>query len=304
MIPLFNINNHIIDTSGFDHALHGSVVTEFEEEFARYVGAKYACSVSSATNAIFLSLLNKHQEVCVPSMIPPVVLNSIINSGNTIAFRDDVDWVGGSYILHDFGDYKIVDSAQKVEREQFTKEANENDLMIFSFYPTKPVGSLDGGMVVSNDLTKIKWFKAAVMNGMSVEVNSWDRGIKFPGWKMYMNSFQATIALRNLQMLDEKKDALNKVRSRYNQAFEMNNSSEHLYRITVEDRDALMDYLKTAGISSGIHYAATHTHPVYRRDVPLPETNYFEKRTLSIPYHELLTDTDINKIIKIVLKFI
>ena len=25
------------------------------------------------------------------------------------------------------------------------------DIMIFSFYPTKPVGGMDGGMVVSND---------------------------------------------------------------------------------------------------------------------------------------------------------
>ena len=32
---------------------------KLEKEIADYVGAKYACSVNSATNAIFLSLLNK-----------------------------------------------------------------------------------------------------------------------------------------------------------------------------------------------------------------------------------------------------
>jgi len=51
--------------------------------------------------------------------------------------------------------------------------------------------------------------------------------------EMYMNSFQATVVLRGL------------------------------HRICVEDRDILMGDLKTSGISSGIHYAATHTHPVY-----------------------------------------
>ena len=155
MINLFNINNHIIDTSKYSNLLHDGIVTEFEKTIADYVGAKYAVSFSSATNAIFLALLNKKTIITVPSMIPPVVLNAIITSGNSHNFRDDVNWVGDSYILHDFGNYKIVDSAQKVEENQFKKECNDNDLMVFSFYPTKPIGSCDGGMIVSNDLDKI-----------------------------------------------------------------------------------------------------------------------------------------------------
>ena len=82
-----NINNYVVDTSKFGHSLHGSVVQELEEAIADYVGAKYACSVSSATSAIFLAFLNKSLTVSVPSMIPPVVLNALINSGNQIKFR-------------------------------------------------------------------------------------------------------------------------------------------------------------------------------------------------------------------------
>ena len=123
MINLFNINNHRIDTSKFNHYLHGSIVSEFEDNFCEYVGAKYACSINIATNAIFLSLLNKNQYVKVPSMIPPVVCNAIVTSGNKLGFSDDVDWVGDSYILHKFKDYKIIDSAQKVDNNQFKKEA-------------------------------------------------------------------------------------------------------------------------------------------------------------------------------------
>ena len=119
--------------------------------------------------------------------------------------------------LHDFGDYKIIDSAQKVERNQFIKEANPEDLMIFSFYPTKPVGSIDGGIIVSNDENKIGWFKEACTNGMSYKENNWERTIKFPGWKMYMNSFQAEIASRNLSRLDEKKQRLLGIRETYNE---------------------------------------------------------------------------------------
>ena len=121
MIHLFNINDNLIDTSKFSNLLHDDVVTEFEKKIADYVGAKYACSINSATNAIFLSLLNKNVTISLPSMIPPVVANAIITSGNKINFIDDVDWIGHSYVLHQFNDYKIIDSAQKLERKQFQK---------------------------------------------------------------------------------------------------------------------------------------------------------------------------------------
>ena len=86
MIELFNINNHIIDTSEFSNLLHDDIVVEFEKKIADYVGAKYACSVNSATNAIYLSLLNKDVTVNLPSIIPPVVANAILTSGNYIEF--------------------------------------------------------------------------------------------------------------------------------------------------------------------------------------------------------------------------
>ena len=92
MIQLFNINTHKIDTSEFSNLLHDDVVIKFERIIAQYVGAKYACSVNSATSVIFLSLLNKNVTIDLSSMIPPVVANAIITSGNKINFIDDVDF--------------------------------------------------------------------------------------------------------------------------------------------------------------------------------------------------------------------
>ena len=46
---------------------------------------------------------------------------------------------------------------------RFKKEANDEDLMIFSFYPTKPVGSSDGGIIVSNDFEKIRWLSPSIV---------------------------------------------------------------------------------------------------------------------------------------------
>ena len=67
MIQLFNINNHIIDTSEFSNMLHDDIVIQYEKRIADYVGAKYACAVNSATNAIFLIM--KMEEYMNPRTI-------------------------------------------------------------------------------------------------------------------------------------------------------------------------------------------------------------------------------------------
>ena len=303
-INLFNLNNYTINTGDYTNLLHDKIVTEFETEIAEYVGAKYAVSFNSATSAIFLALLNKNTTIKVPSIIPPVVLNAIITSDNDYEFTDNVDWVGDSYILHEFDDYKIVDSAQKLEANQFKKECNPNDLMVFSFYPTKPVGSCDGGMIVSDDLEKIAHLRELALNGMTSAQNNWDRKIKFPGYKMYMNSIQCDIALRNFKLYDNKLANLAIVRELYNKELGYNNTSNHLYRIEVSNRDAFIKYMKENGISCGIHYDAMHLNPVYAIDgtkCPLSEEK--SKLTVSIPFHELLTYSDIMFILDCIKKY-
>jgi dTDP-4-amino-4,6-dideoxygalactose transaminase len=236
-------------------------------------------------------MLNKNTTVKVPSMIPPVVCNAILTSGNKISFTDDVKWVGNSYILHKFKDYKIIDSAQKVDLNQFKKEANDNDLMIFSFYPTKPIGSSDGGIIVSNDKEKIKWFKEATMNGMSYSFNNWDRKLKFPGFKMYMNSIQCYIANKNLKLLDYKKRKLKNIRDYYNNKLGYKNTSDHLYRIKVDNNKKFIDYMNKNNITCGIHYSALHENSIYNSstNLVLPKSSQESKQTVSIPFHENLS---------------
>lgn len=298
MISLFNIPNYTVDTSCFENMLHGKIVTKFEENFAEYVGAKYACSLNSATNAILLSLYGLNTEISIPSIMAPVVANAILHSGNTIKFTDDINWVGSSYTLHTTKDYKIIDSAQQVERNQFQTDANDDDLMIFSFYPTKPVSGIDGGMIVSNNQSKIEWFKIASLNGMEFAENNWDRKIKFPGWKMYMNSFQAYIANKNLETLDIKKEKLDNVRLKYNAHFSPRSKGYHLYRIGVENNDHFIAYMKNNNIQCGKHYNALHKTQVFHCNQSLPLADCVDKTTVSIPFHENLSIKDIDYIIK------
>ena len=295
MIELFNINNHVIDTSEFSNLLHDEVVLKFEKKIAKYVGAKYACSMSSATNAIFLIMTMdyflKPRVVKIPSLIPPVVANAIITSHNKVEFNDNVEWLGDSYILYKFRKYKVVDSAQKLEKNQFRKECNPNDLMIFSHYPTKPLGGMDGGVIVTDDYKKYKWFKEAVLNGMTFAENNWDRGISFPGYKMYMNSIQAQILMKNFEHYEKKIKVLGNLVDIYNQELGYENKSKHLYQIEVVNNKEFINKMKNLGIICGIHYPALHLNPVYNngKKFDCPKSDKLQNRLVSLPMNEKLS---------------
>lgn len=299
MIKLFNTPNYKIDTKLFSNLLHDEVVNEFEEKFAKYVGAKYACMANSASSLIFLALINYNTKINIPSIMPPVVPNAIINSGNIIRFYDDVDWVGSCYRLHD----NIYDSAQEVSKNQYALLNENNAIMIFSFYPTKPIPSCDGGMVVSNNKEYIDYFKIMTMNGMEYNKDSWKRKQITAGYKMHPNSIQAYIANKNLDKLDEKNERLNEIKQIYNEAFELNNTSNHLYRIRVNSNTDFINRMQVHNIQCGIHYTCCHKKKFYtNKNFDLPQSELEESKTVSIPFNEQLSNKQISKIINYVKK--
>ena len=303
MIQLFNINNHIIDTSEFSNMLHDDIVIQYEKRIADYVGAKYACAVNSATNAIFLIMKMEEymnpRTIKIPSIIPPVVANAIIMSGNKVEFNANVEWVGNSYILHKFRKFKVVDSAQKLEPQQFRKECKPNDLMIFSHYPTKPLGGADGGVIVTDDYDKYKWMKEAVLNGTTFADNNWERGISFPGYKFYMNSIQAKVIMNNFVNFEKKMGSLSGLVDMYNRELGYENTSKHLYTIEVLDNEKFIHNMRNAGIICGMHYPALHKNQIYNDGVEFncPKSEKLEKRTVSLPMNETLSLLEINYII-------
>ena len=83
-----------------DRLVNGKSVKEFEENFARYVGTKYAIAVSSGTAALYLSLLGlgikKGDIVITQSATFVATANAIVQAGATPLFidinRDNLDF--------------------------------------------------------------------------------------------------------------------------------------------------------------------------------------------------------------------
>jgi len=307
MIELFALPQVKIDLSGESHLLNGSVVHDFEQDFAQYVGAKYAVGVCSCTMAIFLTLKyleGQRVKVTVPSMIPAVVPNAVIHSGHKFSLVDNTEWVGSRYTLATLDNgMRVVDSAQEVQKGGYCRE--NTFAQLYSFYPTKPCGGIDGGMVVTNDEMFALWMHEAVSNGMTTCQDSWGRMAKFPGWKAYMSTVQALVAREAFKAWPERRQRLSEIETMYNKHLTRVNGGRHLYQISVRKADDFMMKMREDGVRCGIHYYATHRMRLYRQygTGRYPCTEDRGNSVASIPFHYNLTDDQVSEVIEKVKRY-
>lgn len=170
------------------------VVKTFESEMANYVGSKYAVSVDSCTNAIFLCLkyLNV-QKVTIPSRTYPSVPCSIIHAGGNVEFKN-IDWNQQRYYQLD--PYPIFDAAHCFKENMFKTIASKktNAYVCISFSITKPINIGKGGMIFTNSFDAAKWFKQARYCGRHEKPLMKDT-FEMLGWNMYMTPEQAARGL-------------------------------------------------------------------------------------------------------------
>ncbi len=157
-----------------------------------------------------------------------------------------------------------------------------------------------------DDYKKYKWFKEAVLNGMTYAENNWERGISFPGYKMYMNSIQAEILMNNFVKFEKKMGVLNTLVNIYNKELGYNNSSQHLYRIEVVHNKTFIEKMEKFGIVCGIHYPALHLNSIYNggKKLDCPMSKKLEHRTVSLPVNEKLTFFELEYVIDKVKEYI
>lgn len=280
----------------------GEKVFEFEEELAKYLGYKYVIATDSCTSALFICLKYFHNKeiIQIPSMMVPLVANAISESGNHIEFNSDIAWVGSSYT---FINTNIVDSAHQLEKNMCNLYPPEINLC-FSFYPTKPIGSADGGAIATNDKDFAEWARSMITYGRNQTQkyqNSWDYDTKRIGYKRHWTNLQAVIALEQLKRLDETNELRNRVRNKYNDAFNLSNRSLYLYRINVNRRNDFIKYMAEDGIECGVHFKPLHQMKAYSH-IPfegevMGKVDLAYEKTVSLPFYESLTEQEQDLII-------
>jgi perosamine synthetase len=169
------------------YLVQGPRVAQFEEEFKRKVGAKYAYAVNSGTAALhicYMSLLKPEDEVIVPDFTFMSTASMVIFAGGRPVFADidketltidpeDVkekltartkviapvhlfgngaDMKALSEIAEDHDLCLVNDAAQAHGTRIDGKDVGSfDDLNCFSFYATKTITTGEGGLVTTNN---------------------------------------------------------------------------------------------------------------------------------------------------------
>ncbi|MCG7345501.1 DegT/DnrJ/EryC1/StrS aminotransferase family protein [Sporosarcina sp. ACRSL] len=200
----------VIDTIKSNWLSKGPKTVQFEEEFARYVGANYAVGVNSCTAGLHLAQLavgiGQGDEVITTPYTFAATVNTILHTGATPVLVDidyetmnidptkieekittktkaiipvhfagyPCDMKGIKEIADKYNLYVIEDAAHAVYTKYHeTMIGNVGDITCFSFYATKNLVTGEGGMITTNDREIAERIRMMSLHGMSK--NAWNR---------------------------------------------------------------------------------------------------------------------------------
>ena len=182
------------------------------------------------------------------------------------------------------------------------------DLGCFSFYPTKNLGALgDGGIITTNS-------EHLAENLISIREYGWKRRYVSDsvGVNSRLDELQASILSVKLKYLDSDNDLRIRIAERYRQCLANTDiempvkytNEKHVYHqfvICHPNRDHIMTMLDKKHIKTLIHYPVpVHMQPAYKEKlcgaVSLPQCEHVVNQILSLPMYPELSDSQIDAI--------
>ena len=342
MIPFFvpeftkDMENAAINALRNEKFVMGESVAKFEEEFARYIGTKYAISVNSGNSALQLSLLSLN--IAEESKVITST-NSFIASANCILMTGskpilcDINYDDGNMDIkstnekpdaiipvHIYGNPCDLESIKNVSETykvpiiedacqahgavyEQKKVGSLGDVGCFSFYPTKNMTVCgDGGMVTTNNEEIKNEIESLRDNGRKTRTEH-DK----LGFTMRLNTVSAAIGRIQLQTLENKNKRRREIASLYKKflnedcMLSENPKGVSVYHQIVlkhKKRDEIFSHLSKNNIGIAIHYPIPiHRQPLYKNlGYNLPISEKFSNEVVSLPSYPGLEDRDVKVI--------
>ena len=339
MIPFFvpeftkDMENAAIDALRNEKFVMGESVAKFEEEFARYIGTKYAISVNSGNSALQLSLLSLN--ITEESKVITST-NSFIASANCILMTGskpilcDINYDDGNIDIkstnekpdaiipvHIYGnpcDFESIKNVSETYKVPIIEDACQahgavyeqkkvgglGDVGCFSFYPTKNMTVCgDGGMVTTNNEEIKNEIESLRDNGRKTRTEH-DK----LGFTMRLNTVSAAIGRVQLETLENKNKRRREIVSLYKKflnedcILSENPKGMSVYHQIVlkhKKRDDIFSHLSKNNIGIAIHYPIPiHRQPLYKNlGYNLPISEKFSNEVVSLPSYPGLEDDDV-----------
>jgi perosamine synthetase len=326
--------------------VQGARVQEFEEKFASWCGAKYAVATSSGTTALHIALMangiQSGDEVITSPFSFIASANCALYVGARPVFADiesDYFTIDPNEIesritsktraiipVHLFGQLcdmdKISNIAQKYNliiiedacqahgAKYKGKSAGAWGIACYSFYPTKNMTTIEGGMITTNDPEIAK--KAKLIRNHGSPKRYYHDCL---GYNFRMTDLSAAIGIQQIAKVDRWNEKRKK-----NAAYLTSNLSSnpnitppkvrtnaehvfHQYTVKIKERETAIENLMKNGIGFGVYYPIPiHQQPLYidlGYQDHLPQSEIVAEEVLSLPVHPALSRSDLDKIIKV-----
>jgi len=159
------------------------------------------------------------------------------------------------------------------------------DFTFFSFHPTKPICSSDGGMLSTDDDVAADYFRSYRNFGRVSRLDSYD--INQEGFKFYMNNLNATIALESLKdyekTLEIRKNNYMSLSSKFEGRFVEHDENSSFYFATLISNEATK---VNNAYQLAVHYPLLHLTKYYNRQ-RLQNTEKLHSKIVNLPLYDL-----------------
>lgn len=273
--------------------------------------------ISPRTKAIILSHHGGHPadfEKIQPLLLPPEERSAVTGSEVKLSHRPRAITL-------------ISDAAHSIESIVNSRRIPElSDLTGYSFYATKNLTTVDGGMLLTDSE---EWAgKAKLLSEHGLSLSALDRhkpsefrtySLLLPGYKYRMTDLSAAIGITKLRKLETRWKRREVIWERYNEAFKdlpikrpsvkpAVKHSFHLYIILLDldgltiDRDRFGLELKRLGIGCSVHFPSLHIQPLFKERFgfqpdDLPAALEYSRRALTLPLYPQMSDQDVEDVI-------
>ena len=340
----------------------GPIAARFENQFADYVGVKYAVSVNSCTAALHLAMrvlnIRSGDEVIVPDVTFAATANAALFVGATPVFADIDEKTfnispnevlnkitpktkviipvhyGGQpcdmkelmEIAQDYKLHIVEDCAHSLGAEYDGKKTGSFGVFgCFSFYPTKIITTLEGGMISTNDENFAKKLRVLREHGMSKSAidreseASWYYDVVDLGYNYRLNELQAALGSSQLKRVEDGIKLRMEAARYYGERMKFNgivapyeaarrSHIYHLYVIKVDEgkfgktRAELFKKLSDNKVGVSLHYTPLHKLSFYKKFLKstdkFPVAEQIYRQILSLPLYPTMTENDVDYVVE------
>lgn len=335
----------------------GKTVREFEEQIAQYLGVKYALSFSSCTTALialYSALDLNNTEFITSPMSFVATANAGIMAGARPIFCDilpngqidaakiskvltpktkaivAVDYSGNvadlaviKLLAKKYNLAFIQDSAHsfgtKINKKSVASFADAN---VFSFHPVKPITTIEGGAVTTND--KVLFERLMLIRSHGIKKGDlWEQDMVLMGANYRLSDVAASLGLSQLKRLDKFLEKRNAIADYYDlhlgQIEELSiikltpniTSTRHLYPLLLGKKLSgkkvqIFKRMQELGLGVQVHYKPIVEMTYYKNlgYKPLQNAHDFYTKELSIACHHKMSKKDAQKSVQIIKKII